>query len=46
MRTEQELRNLLNKLEHKIKQSEYEGRYSDAMVMRYMMDILIWILED
>ena len=46
MKSEIELRKLLNKLDHSIKQAESEGRYSDAMIMRYIIDILLWIVED
>lgn len=45
MRTEEEIRHQLNKMEYAIKQAEREGRYSDAMVMRYLMDLLLWVVE-
>ena len=45
MRTEEDIRRQLSKMEHAIRQAEREGRYSDAMVMRYMMDLLLWVVE-
>lgn len=45
MKSEEEIRRQLNKLEHTIKQAEREGRYSDAMVMRYLMDVFLWVVE-
>ena len=46
IKTERDIQRQLNKMEHKIKECEREGRYSDAMVMRYLMDMLLWIVDD
>jgi hypothetical protein len=45
MKSEEKIRRQLNKLEHAIAQAESEGRYWDAMVMRYLMDIFLWVVE-
>jgi len=45
MKSESEIRRYLNKLEHSIMKAETEGRYWDAMVMRYLMDIMLWVVE-
>lgn len=45
MKSKDEVDSQLNKLEHSIKEAEKNGRYSDAMVMRYMMDILLWVVD-
>ena len=46
MRDEDEVRKQLNKLEHAIEDAECTGRYADAMVMRYIMDVLLWVVDD
>jgi hypothetical protein len=45
MKNESDVRRQLKKLEHSIMEAERNGRYWDAMVMRYMMDILLWVVE-